>query len=265
MIAVRSLTKHYGSRLALDGVSFAARDGTITGLLGPNGAGKTTTFRVVSGLLPADGGEVELNDNAEGSRGRSDESSFGSWEVVSWKVTPTRSRRRLLGVLPQSPGVYGRLTVREHLFYFGRLHEMPERSLATRAAELLTLLRLNEQADSLASTLSEGQRARVAIACMLVHGPANLVLDEPTTGLDVMSARAVHALLRELRDRGACILFSSHVMHEVAALCDEVVMLARGRVVATGPPLALLERHGAESLEDLFVRVSEETMEAVSS
>jgi sodium transport system ATP-binding protein len=160
--------------------------------------------------------------------------------------------------------LYGRLTVREHVAYFARLHDMAEPALAPRVDELLARLDLNEKADSLVSTLSQGQRARVAIACTLVHGPSNLVLDEPTTGLDVMSARAVHALLRELRDQGACILFSSHVMHEVAALCDEVVMLARGRVVAAGPPPELLERHRTGSLEELFVRLADSVGEMVS-
>ncbi len=241
MIAARGLTKRYGARLALDGVGFTASDGSITGLLGPNGAGKTTTFRIVSGLLRADAGRIEIDDGG------------------------VHGGRRTLGVLPHAQGLYGRLTVREHIRYFGVLRGMPHGLLETRLADLLTLLGLSETADSLTRTLSEGQRAKVALACALVHGPRNLILDEPTSGLDVMSTRGLHTLLRSLRDQGACILFSSHVMHEVGALCDRVVMLAHGRVVASGTPAELLDENHVGSLEDLFISFFEASSERVAA
>ena len=232
MIAARGLTKHYGARRALDAVTFTAPDGSITGLLGPNGAGKTTTFRIVSGLLRPDAGEIEI--------GGPDDDGLAT-----------------LGVLPHVHGLYGRLTVREHIRYFGALRGLQGSRLESRVSHLVEQLGLTDAAESFTRTLSEGQRVKVAVAGALVHSPHNLILDEPTSGLDVMSTRALHALLRSLREQGACVLFSSHVMHEVSALCDEVVMMAGGRVAAAGPPAALLERHGVASLEDLFVSLSQ--------
>jgi sodium transport system ATP-binding protein len=229
VIAARGLTKRYGTRLALDGVDFTAADGRITGLLGPNGAGKTTTFRIAAGLLAADDGAVEIGPG-------------DGW--------------RALGVLPHGHGLYSRLTAREQVEYFGALRGLRGARLRARVSDLLAQLGLADRADSPTGTLSEGQRMKVALACALVHEPANLILDEPTSGLDVMSTRALHDVLRTLRGAGACILFSSHVMHEVAALCDRVVMLAHGRVVAAGPPGDLLRVHRVESLEDLFVSLS---------
>jgi sodium transport system ATP-binding protein len=236
MIAAHELTKHYGARRALDAVSFTATDGSITGLLGPNGAGKTTTFRIISGLLRPDAGRIEI--------GGRDGDGLAT-----------------LGVLPHVHGLYGRLTVREHIRYFGALRGLRGGRLDSRVGELVEQLGLNAAAESPTRTLSEGQRVKVAVAGALVHSPHNLILDEPTSGLDVMSTRALHALLRSLRDQGACVLFSSHVMHEVSALCDEVVMMASGRVAAAGPPAALLEQRGVASLEDLFVSLSQTSSE----
>jgi sodium transport system ATP-binding protein len=228
MIAARELTKHYGARRALDAVTFTAPDGAITGLLGPNGAGKTTTFRIVSGLLQADRGQVTIT-----GRGG---------------VAPAA-----LGVLPHAHGVYGRLTVREHIRYFGALRGLGGDRLEARVEMLIGQLGLGAAAEMPARTLSEGQRVKLSLAGAIVHEPDNLILDEPTSGLDVVSTRALHALLRSRRDQGACVLFSSHVMHEVAALCDTVVLLVGGTVAAAGPPAILLERHGADSLDDLFL------------
>jgi sodium transport system ATP-binding protein len=230
MIAAVSVTKRYGARLALDAVSFTAPDRSITGLLGPNGAGKTSTFRIASGLMRADAGRIDIGRNG--------------------RAAPT------LGVLPHVPGLYGRLTVREHITYFGALRGMRGDRLDRRVTELIDLLDLSAAADSPARTLSQGQTVKVALAGALVHKPQHLILDEPTSGLDVLSTRALHALLRSLRDEGACVLFSSHVMHEVAMLCDRVVMLADGRIAAAGTPGEVLERHGVSSLEELFVAVS---------
>jgi len=230
MITSLGVTKRYGARLALDSVSFTAPDGSITGLLGPNGAGKTTTFRIASGLMRADAGRIEI-----GRSGRAPQT---------------------LGVLPHVHGLYGRLTVREHITYLGALRGMRGAGLDARVLELIDLLELSAAADSPARTLSQGQSVKVALAGALVHKPQHLILDEPTSGLDVMSTRALHTLLRSLRDEGACVLFSSHVMHEVAMLCDRVVMLADGRIAAAGVPGEVLELHGVSSLEELFVSVS---------
>jgi sodium transport system ATP-binding protein len=230
LIAACELTKHYGARRALDSVTFTAPDGSITALLGPNGAGKTTTFRIASGLLRPDAGRIDIGG---------------------------RDGVRALGVLPHVDGLYGRLTVREHIRYFGALRGLRGGILEARVSQLIEQLGLNAAAESFTRTLSEGQRVKVAVAGALVHTPRNLILDEPTSGLDVMSTRALHALLRSLRDQGACVLFSSHVMHEVSALCDHVVMMAGGRVAASGRPAALLEQHRVSSLEDLFVSLSQ--------
>ena len=230
MIAAREVTKRYGTRLALDSVSFTAPDGSITGLLGPNGAGKTSTFRIASGLMRADAGRIDIDRN--------------------------QGAAHTLGVLPHVHGLYGRLTVREHITYFGELRGMRGASLEARVIELIDQLDLGAAADSPARTLSQGQSVKVALAGALVHKPQHLILDEPTSGLDVMSTRALHVQLRSLRDEGACVLFSSHVMHEVAMLCDRVVMLADGRIAAAGSPGEVLERHGVSSLEDLFVSLS---------
>jgi sodium transport system ATP-binding protein len=230
MIAARELTKHYGARRALDAVTFTAPDGSITALLGPNGAGKTTTFRIASGLLRPDAGRIDVGG---------------------------RDGACTLGVLPHVDGLYGRLTVREHIRYFGALRGLRGGRLEARVTQLIDQLGLNAAAESFTRTLSEGQRVKVAVAGALVHTPHNLILDEPTSGLDVMSTRALHALLRSLRDQGACVLFSSHVMHEVSALCDQVVMMAGGRVAASGSPAELLEQHRVSSLEDLFVSLSQ--------
>jgi sodium transport system ATP-binding protein len=231
MIAARELTKHYGARRALDAVTFTAPDGAITGLLGPNGAGKTTTFRIVSGLLQADHGQVTIT-------GRNAAASAA------------------LGVLPHGHGVYGRLTVREHIRYFGGLRGLAGERLDARVEMLIDGFGLATAADVPARTLSEGQRVKLSLAGAIVHEPDNLILDEPTSGLDVVSTRALHALLRSRRDQGACVLFSSHVMHEVANLCDTVVLLVGGTVAAAGSPAVLLERHGLGSLEDLFLSLS---------
>jgi len=230
MITARGLTKRYGACRALDAVTFTAPDGAITGLLGANGAGKTTTFRILSGLLRADHGDVRL-------AGR-------------------EGRPATLGVLPHAHGVYGRLTVREHIRYFAELRGALPGRLDERVAQLIDQLGLGGAADVPARTLSEGQRVKLLLAGAIVHEPDNLILDEPTSGLDVVSTRALHARLRSLRDRGACVLFSSHVMSEVASLCDTVVMLVDGVVAAAGAPAALLARYGAGSLDDLFVSLT---------
>jgi sodium transport system ATP-binding protein len=233
MIELESIRKSFGAVQAVRTVSFAARDGRITGLLGPNGAGKSTTLRILSTLLRPDagGGRVDGHD---------------------LRADPLAVRRSL-GVLPHSSGLYPNLTGRENVGYYGRLHGLDASTIESRTAELTQLLEMHEFVDRRAKGFSQGQRLKIALARALVHSPRNVVLDEPTNGLDVMATRALRELLRRLRDEGHCVLFSSHVMHEVATLCDEVVIIAHGVVVAHGSPEEIRARSGAATLEDAFV------------
>ena len=231
MIRAEALHKSFGSVVAVDEVSFEAPDGLITGLLGPNGAGKTTSMRMLTGLVKP-------------TRGRA---SVDGIDASSIEV------RRRLGVLPDRSGLYPRLTARENILYFGRLHGLSGEALHARAQELIELLDLVRVADRRCEGFSQGERMKVAIARALVHDPRNVMLDEPTNGLDVMSTRAMRELIGALRDEGRCVLFSSHIMQEVAALCDRVVVIAQGRVVADGTREQLLERTGRDSVEEAFV------------
>ena len=231
MIRAEALHKSFGAVVAVDEVSFEAPDGLITGLLGPNGAGKTTSMRMLTGLVRPTRGRATV-DGVDAS----------SLEV-----------RRRLGVLPDRSGLYPRLTARENILYFGRLHGLSGEPLEGRASELIELLDLSAVADRRCEGFSQGERMKVAIARALVHDPRNVMLDEPTNGLDVMSTRAMRELIGTLRAEGRCVLFSSHIMQEVAALCDRVVVIARGRVVADGTQQQLLERTGRDSVEEAFV------------
>jgi sodium transport system ATP-binding protein len=233
MIEARNLHKRFGAVTAVEDVSFTAQDGIITGLLGPNGAGKTTTLRMLYTLVRPDGGTA-LVDGVD-------------------VVQRPEDARRALGVLPDARGLYPRLTAREHARYYGELHGLSGAALDTRVNELLELLDMKDIADRRTEGFSQGQRVKVALARALVHGPRNVLLDEPTNGLDVMSTRAVRTLLRRLKAEGRCVVFSSHVMQEVAALCDRIVVVAHGRVVADGTPDDLRARTGKESLEEAFV------------
>ncbi len=233
MIVIDGLHKSFGTVRALRGVSFTAHDGRITGLLGPNGAGKSTTLRTLATLLKPDAGAGRVDDH-------------------NILTEPLEVRRRL-GVLPHSAGVYPNLTGRENIHYFARLHGLEPPLIEERTAALVELLDMHEFADRRAKGFSQGQRIKVAIARALVHSPRNVVLDEPTNGLDVMATRALRSLIRQLRDAGHCVLFSSHVMQEVATLCDEVVIIAHGVVVAHGTTDDIRQRSGAASLEDAFV------------
>jgi sodium transport system ATP-binding protein len=235
VIEVRGLHKEFGAVVAVDDVSFTAKDGVVTGLLGPNGAGKTTTLRMLTTLIAPDRGEA-LIDGQDVSL-----DSVGA--------------RRRIGVLPDARGLYPRLTAREHVRYAGELHGLNGAALEKRTADLLELLDMRAIADRRVEGFSHGERVKVALARALVHGPRNVMLDEPTNGLDVMSTRAVRDLIRRLRDQGKCVLFSSHVMQEVSALCDRIVVIARGRVVAEGTPEEIKARAGKDNLEEAFVSV----------
>jgi sodium transport system ATP-binding protein len=233
MIRVEHLRKQFGEVVAVDDVSFEARDGAVTGLLGPNGAGKTTTLRMLYALMTPDAGRITVDE-------------------VDAVAEPLEAQRRL-GVLPDLSGLYPRLTAREHIHYFGELHGLTGRALQARTDALLDRLDMREIADRRTAGFSHGERTKVALARALVHDPKNVLLDEPTNGLDVMSTRAVRDIVRRLRAEGRTVIFSSHVMQEVSALCDTIVVLAHGRVVAAGAPETLRAQTGHQNLEDAFV------------
>jgi len=244
MIEVKDLHKAFGPVVAVDGVTFVARDGEITGLLGPNGAGKTTTLRCLYTLMQPDRGSVLV-------------------DAIDAAADPVAVRRRL-GVLPDARGLYKRLTARENIAYFGRLHGLDDATIRTRSDAAVAALEMADFADRRTEGYSQGQRVKTAIARALIHDPTNVILDEPTNGLDVMATRAMREFLKRLKAEGRCVLFSSHIMQEVAALCDRIVVIAKGRVVADDSPQALRERTGEANLEDAFVKLigSEEGLAA---
>jgi sodium transport system ATP-binding protein len=235
MIEAHALRKQFGTVQAVRDVSFRAADARITGLLGPNGAGKSTTLRMLYTVIAPDGGEALVDG-------------------ISVVTQPLEARRRM-GVLPHSAGIYPHLTARENIEYFGALHGLNARQRRERSGELLTLLEMQEFAERPARGFSQGQKLKTALARALIHRPRNIVLDEPTNGLDVMAVRSLRALLTTLRDAGHCVLFSSHVMQEIAALCDDVIVIAHGRAVATGTPDELRARTGESNLEEAFMRL----------
>tara|TARA_Y100001934_G_C12364641_1_gene782733 strand:- start:1353 stop:2078 length:726 start_codon:yes stop_codon:yes gene_type:complete len=234
VIRIEDLHKRFGDVVAVDGISFEAPDGQVTGLLGPNGAGKTTTLRMLYGLMRPDGGRIEV-DGAEVS------------------ADPQAAQAKM-GILPDSRGLYPRLTPREHLRYFGQLHGCAD--LDARIDELVQLLDMGAIADRRSEGFSQGERVKTALGRALVHDPANVILDEPTNGLDVMTTRAMRGLIRRMREEGKCVLFSSHIMQEVSALCDRIIIISTGRIVAAGTPDELREQSGRDNLEDAFVTLT---------
>jgi len=235
MLEARNLSKSFGAVAAVRGLSFTARDGQITGLLGANGAGKSTTLRMLYTVLKPDAGEALIDG-------------------VSATADPIAARRAI-GVLSHGAGIYNHLTARENIAYFGELHGMSRADREARAGELIELLEMQPFANRLAKGYSQGQRLKTALARALVHRPRNVLLDEPTNGLDVMAVRGLRKLLLQLRDAGHCVLFSSHVMQEVEQLCDEVVVIAGGQVVAAGALADIRARAGNTQLEDAFVHL----------
>ena len=235
MIEASLLCKRFGAIEAVREVSFRAPDGEITGVLGPNGAGKSTTLRMLYGVLTPDAGSARI-DGID----------------IRGETSAARGR---LGVLPHAPGLYGNLSARENIEYFGALHGLPKARIRARTAELGRALGMESFMDRRAKGFSQGQRIKVAVARALIHDPSNLVLDEPTNGLDVMAIRNLRDILRDLRLQGRCILFSSHVMQEVTALCDRVIILGQGRVLADGPLEAVREKSGTATLEEAFLKV----------
>ena len=235
MIETRNLRKTFGKVVAVDDVTFRAQDGRITGLLGPNGAGKTTTLRMLYTLLRPDGGSMHIDG-----------------------VEPTSDPiaiKRKLGVVPDSRGLYDRLTARENIRYFGRLHGLDRPEIERRMGPMVEMLDMGDFIDRRTTGFSQGQRVKVAIARALIHDPRTVLLDEPSNGLDVMTTRALREFLKSLREQGRCVVLSTHIMQEVAALCDHIVIIAKGRIAAEGTADELLQRSGEKSLEDAFVKL----------
>ncbi len=235
MIKVNGLHKKIGQVQALSNLSFEARDGEITGLLGPNGAGKTTCLRTVFGLLKPDQGFAEIDG-------------------INVADNPIAAKQAL-GLFPDPFGLYERLTPREYIRFFAELSGMNGTAAKEATARVLTQLKMDEIADRRCKGFSQGQRMKTALAQAIVHQPRNIILDEPTRGLDVMSTRVLRDMLKDLRAQGHCVLFSSHVMQEVAALCDRVIVMARGQVVAVGSPAELCAQTGHDSLEEAFIQL----------
>lgn len=237
MISVRELTKHFpdlqqGEVLALDRISFEAAAGEVFGLLGPNGAGKTTCLRLLSTILTPSNGSATIDGH----------------DIIA---EPDAVRAKI-GFLSGTTGLYDRMTARETVEYFGRLYGLDEIRLADRIQHLFSTLKIHDFADVLVSRLSTGMRQKVSIARALVHDPPVLIFDEPTTGLDVLVARAVLDTVASLRDQGKCIVYSTHIMREVEQLCDHLVIIHQGRVLAHGRPEDLVSASGVPDLEELF-------------
>ena len=242
MIEVTDLAKHFGTVQAVRHVSFRAPDGAITALHGPNGAGKTTTLRMIATLVAPTHGNARVDG-------------------IDCSADPLAVRARI-GVLSDARGLYARLTARENIRYYGALRRMPDAAIESSIERLSDLLDMGELLDRRTDGFSQGEKMKVAIARTLVHDPPNVMLDEPTNGLDVMTTRKLREVIRRLRDAGKCVLFSSHVMQEVSALCDEIVIVARGSVVAQGTADELLATSGCATLEDAFVHLAGEGLPA---
>lgn len=241
MIEVRNLRKSFKDFVAVENVSFSAKDGEITGLIGPNGAGKTTTMRILYTIMRPDSGQALVD----------------GFDAVA---DPQQVQRRI-GVLPDNRGLYPRLTAREHVRYYGRLHGMKGEALESSIEEMIDTLVMRDVADRRTKGFSKGQTLKVALARALVHKPHNVMLDEPTNGLDVDSSRAVRDMVRRIRDEGRCVLFSSHIMSEVQALCDRIIVMGHGRVVAEGTPDDLADLTGQADLEEIFVAIARDEEE----
>ena len=240
MIEAHNLVKRFHDRkrgevCAVNGVSFCCRPGEIYGLLGANGAGKTTTLRMLATILaPSDGTAV----------------------VAGFDVAKDpQSVRSRVGFLSTATALYGRLTAREMVEYFGRLQGLDEPTLRGRIDEIFVRLEMNHFGDRRCDRLSTGMKQKVSIARTLVHDPAVMIFDEPTVGLDVMAARTISGFIRECRDRGKTVVFSTHVMSEVEKLCDHVGIIHDGKLLAEGALPELRARFGIHDLEDLFVKV----------
>lgn len=233
MIKVDGIHKSFGKVHALRGVSFTAPDGRVTGLLGPNGAGKSTTLRILYTVLKPDEGSASI-DGVD-------------------VVVDNLAARKKIGALPHGAGLYPNLTARENIAYYANLCGIDKSEVGDRVSDIIELLEIEEFADRRTKGFSQGQRTKVSLARALVHDPQNVILDEPSNGLDVMATRSLRRLILKLKDDGRCILFSSHVMQEVAALCDDICIIANGQVAIADSIDGIRERTGCDDLEDAFV------------
>ncbi len=235
MIKVTNLHKSFGDVKAVRGISFEVRDGEITGLLGPKGAGKTTTLRMLYSLLPPDEGEIRIDG-----------------------LDPTKDAmaiKRTLGVVPDSRGLYTRMTARENIAYYGSLHGMPRKDIDRRINELTETLDMTDFIERRTEGFSQGQRVKVAIARAMIHSPQTVMMDEPSNGLDVMSTRALRRYILDLKANGHSVVLSTHIMQEVAALCDRIIIIAKGKIAANGTAQELMEQSNCNTLEDAFVHL----------
>jgi len=233
MIVVDDIHKSFGSVRAVRGVSFDAPDGKITGLLGPNGAGKSTTLRILYTVLRPERGSATIDGIDVAADGL--------------------AARKRIGALPHGAGLYPHLTARENIAYYASLCGMDKVTIDDRVDGIIKLLEIGEFADRRTKGFSQGQRTKVALARSLVHDPQNIILDEPTNGLDVMATRSLRDLILKLKDDGWCVLFSSHVMQEVAALCDDICIISHGKVAIDDSADGIRERTACDDLEDAFV------------
>jgi sodium transport system ATP-binding protein len=233
MIEVHQLTKHFKKVHAVDGVDFAAQDGQVLGLLGANGAGKTTTMRIIAAMLQPTSGTVKV----------------GGFDVARHP----NDVRRILGVMPENWGLYPHLTPRDHLRFYGELFRLDESTLNKKIDGLIDELEMGEYADRKCEDFSKGMKQKTSLARTLLHEPKHLLLDEPTSGLDVMSARQVRRLVRNLRDKGCCVIISTHILSEAERMCDTIVLMDKGKKVAEGSVDELLQKAGKTTLEDAFV------------
>ena len=235
MIKVTKLHKSFGDVKAVRGISFEVHDGEITGLLGPNGAGKTTTLRMLYSLLPPDQGEIRIDG-----------------------LDPTKDAmaiKRTLGVVPDSRGLYTRMSARENIAYYGALHGMSSKDINSRINELIETLDMTDFIERRTEGFSQGQRVKVAIARAMIHSPQTVMMDEPSNGLDVMSTRALRRYILSLKEAGHSVVLSTHIMQEVAALCDRIIIIAKGKIAANGTAQELMEQSNCDTLEDAFVHL----------
>jgi sodium transport system ATP-binding protein len=235
VIEVRNVSKSFGEVKAVRDVSFDMRDGEVTGLLGPNGAGKTTTLRMLYSLLPPDTGTIRIDGH---------DPMKDALEI-----------KRTLGVVPDSRGLYKRLTARENIAYYGELHGMDKTAIRARTDELVATLNMEDFIDRKTDGFSQGQQVKVAIARAIIHSPQTVMLDEPSNGLDVMTTRALREFILGLKAAGHTVVLSTHIMQEVAALCDRIIIIAKGRIAADGTQAELLERSGEDHIEEAFVKL----------
>jgi sodium transport system ATP-binding protein len=234
MITIQKLGKSFHSRQVVKELSFEAQDSAITGLLGVNGAGKTTTLRMICGVLRPGSGSITIDGHNNGGA----------------------TAQQRVGALLDHMGLYSRLTVRENLAYFGELRGISGHDLQKRIDHVIAVLGLESIADRATAGFSQGERMKTALGRAILHGPKNLLLDEPTNGLDILSVRSLRELLRRLRDEGTCVVFSSHVLEEVRALCDRIVVISEGRIAGQGTVTELCAQTKTASLEDAFVKLT---------